>query len=60
VSQLKITLIKSPISSKKKHVLTVKALGLRKIGQTVIHPDNPCMRGMVTAVRHMVTCEEVE
>ena len=59
MSQLKITLKKSPISSIQKHVRTIEALGLRKIGQSVLKPDNACTRGMVFAVKHMVTCEEV-
>ncbi len=59
MSKLKVTLKKSPISSIEKHIRTVRALGLRKIGQTVILPDNACSRGMVFAVKHMVTCEEV-
>ena len=43
--KLKITLVKSPISSLQKHIDTVKALGLRKIGQSVVKEDNPCIRG---------------
>ncbi len=57
--KLKITLIKSTIACKKKQIQTVEALGLKKIGQSVVHPDNPCMRGMVFRVKHMVTCEEI-
>ena len=57
--KLKITLIKSPISSLQKHIDTVKALGLRKVGQTVIREDNPCVRGQIFAVKHMVKVEEI-
>ena len=57
--KLKITLVKSPISSLQKHIDTVKALGLRKIGQSVVKEDNPCIRGQIFAVKHMVKVEEI-
>ena len=57
--KLKITLIKSPISSLQRHKDTVKALGLRKVGQTVEREDNPCVRGQIFAVKHMVKVEEI-
>ena len=57
---LKITLIKSPISSLVKHQRTVRALGLRKLHQSVVHRDDPSTRGMIQVVRHMVTVEEIE
>jgi large subunit ribosomal protein L30 len=56
---LKITLLKSPIGTLQRHKDTVRALGLRKIRQTVIRPDNAQMRGMVFSVQHMVQVEEV-
>jgi large subunit ribosomal protein L30 len=37
---------------------TLRSLGLRKIGQTVERPDSPQLRGMLHAVRHLVTVEE--
>jgi large subunit ribosomal protein L30 len=37
---------------------TLRSLGLRKIGSTVEKPDSPQLRGMVHAVRHLVTVEE--
>ncbi len=58
--KLKITLIKSPIASLPKHKATVAAIGLRRIGQSVVRPDNPCVRGQIFAVKHMVKVEEVE
>ena len=57
--KLKITLTKSPIASLQKHIDTVKALGLLKVGQTVIKEDNPCIRGQIFRVKHMVKVEEV-
>jgi large subunit ribosomal protein L30 len=57
--KLKITLTKSPIASLPKHKATVAALGLRKVGHTVIQPDNACIRGQIFAVKHMVKVEEI-
>ena len=59
-NQLKITLIKSTISSLKKHKATVEALGLRKIGKSVIKKDNDAMRGMIFKVKHLVSVEEIK
>ena len=57
--KLKITLVKSPIASMPKHKATVAALGLRKVGHSVVQPDNPCIRGQIFAVKHLVKVEEV-
>ena len=57
--KLKITLVKSPIASIPKHKATVAALGLRKVGHSVLQPDNPCIRGQIFAVKHLVKVEEV-
>lgn len=58
MAELKITLVKSAGNAKEKQKATVKALGLKKIGQSVVKPDNDATRGMVYRVRHLVTCEE--
>ena len=58
--ELKITLIRSPIGNKEPHKRTVKALGIKKLNQTVVLPDNEQVRGMVKAVRHLVTVESVD
>ena len=57
---LKITLVRSTIGSKPAHRATVQTLGLRKIGQNVVREDTPANRGLVNAVRHLVTVEEVD
>ena len=57
--KLKITLLKSPIAKLIKQIRTVEALGLHKIGQSVLREDNPCVRGQVFVVRHMVSVEEI-
>ncbi|MDE6398050.1 MAG: 50S ribosomal protein L30 [Clostridiales bacterium] len=57
--QLKVTLVKSTIGSLQKHKATVQALGLKKIRSSVVVRDNAAMRGMIFAVKHLVTVEEV-
>ena len=57
--KIKITLVKSTIGSLQCHKDTVAALGLRKIGQSVIKEDNACTKGMVTKVAHLVKTERV-
>lgn len=55
---LKITQIKSPIGYKQKAKATLKALGLRKIHQTVQQVDSPVLRGMISRVDFLVKVEE--
>lgn len=57
--RLKITYTRSSIRMIERHKLTVRALGLRKLHQTVIHDDSPSIRGMVRSVAHLVKCEEI-
>jgi large subunit ribosomal protein L30 len=56
--KLYITLKKSPISSLQVHKDTVAALGLHKVGQTVVKEDNPSIRGQIFRVKHMIDVEE--
>lgn len=58
--KLKIKLVKSPIGYAQNQKDTVKALGLRKMGQEVVRPDNEPIRGMIFTVKHLVTVEEVK
>jgi large subunit ribosomal protein L30 len=60
VKKLKVTLTKSPIDKVKKHKLTLKALGLKKIGKTVILPDNKAMRGMINQIAYLLKIEEIK
>jgi large subunit ribosomal protein L30 len=52
-------LVKSTISSLKKHKATVEALGLKKVNQSVVKPDNDATRGMIFRVQHLVSVEEI-
>lgn len=56
---LRITLVKSPIGYSEKHKGTIRALGLRKMNQTVEQVDSPVLRGMLAKVNHLVEIEEV-
>ncbi len=55
---LRITLVKSPIGYSERQKRTVRALGLRRLRQTVEHVDNPAVRGMITKIQHLVQVEE--
>ncbi|HHX01084.1 MAG TPA: 50S ribosomal protein L30 [Firmicutes bacterium] len=59
MAKLKITWKKSAIGYAQDQKDTIKALGLRKLNQTVIKEDNPCIRGMIFKVKHLVDVEEV-
>lgn len=56
--KLEVTLVRSLIGLSPKQEATVKALGLRKIRQTVVHDDTPTVRGMISRVVHCVTVKE--
>lgn len=51
---IEIKLVKSPIGYTKRQKATVKALGLRKLHQTVQKEDTPAIRGMINAVSHLL------
>ncbi len=60
MAQLKVTLKKSAAGEKPAIRESVRSLGLKKIGQTVIKEDVPSIRGMIHTARHLVTMEEVD
>ena len=59
MANLRVTLVKSVIGSKKDQIATVEALGLKKIRDTKEHADNPQIRGMINKVKHLVKYEEI-
>ncbi|AYF53741.1 50S ribosomal protein L30 [Clostridium botulinum] len=59
MAKLKVTLTKSIIGRKKDHIATVNALGLKKIGKSVMHEDTPQIRGMINKVSYLLNIEEV-
>ncbi|MCL2616426.1 MAG: 50S ribosomal protein L30 [Defluviitaleaceae bacterium] len=58
MADLKITLVKSKIGAKPKHVRTIEALGLNKTHSSVVKKDNPATRGMIKQVTHLLQVEE--
>ncbi len=55
--ELRITWVKSGIGYAEDQRRTIKALGLHRLNQTVIHPDSASTRGMINKVRHLVKVE---
>ncbi|MCW2859254.1 MAG: ribosomal protein [Actinoallomurus sp.] len=60
MTNLKITQVKSQIGGKQYQRNTLRTLGLRRIGQSVVREDRPEVLGMIQTVRHLVTVEEVD
>ena len=60
MTQLKVPQVKSKIGGTSAQRDSLRSLGLRRIGQTVVKPDRPEFRGMIQVVRHLVTVEEVD
>ena len=58
MSELTVIQIKSSIGTKPKHRGTLRALGLRKIGDRTTLPDRPEIRGMIARVPHLVEVKE--
>ena len=59
MAKLCVTLVRSGIGHKEDQKRTLKALGLRRLNQSVVHDDSPSVRGMIIKVRHLVKVEEV-
>ncbi|MFQ5995385.1 MAG: 50S ribosomal protein L30 [Acidiferrobacterales bacterium] len=57
--KLKVTLLRSPIGTGRRHVACVRGLGLRRIRHSVVVQDTPAIRGMIKKVAYLVECEEI-
>jgi large subunit ribosomal protein L30 len=60
VGKLSVTLERSSIGHPRDQKATVRSLGLRRMHQTVVVPDNASIRGMIHKVRHLVRVQPVE
>ena len=60
MAQLKIKLIKSLNGRLKKQIATAESLGLHKIGQETVQPDNEMTRGKIAKIGFMLQVTEVE
>ena len=58
MAKLKIKLIKSISGRQDKHIATAESLGLTKIRQETIQPDNPQTRGKINQIRYLITVTE--
>ena len=59
-ASLKVKLVKSTIGSKKDQIATAEALGLRKVGDVRIQPDNDQTRGKINKISHLVEVAEAK
>lgn len=57
--KLRVTLVRSPIGTGKRHQACVRGLGLRRIRHSVEVVDTPENRGMINKVSYLLKCEEV-
>lgn len=58
--KLHITWLKSGIGFPQRQKDTLRALGLRRLGQTVEHENTPTIRGMIRAVQHLLKVKEIQ
>ncbi|MDR3164853.1 MAG: 50S ribosomal protein L30 [Synergistaceae bacterium] len=60
MSKLRVTWKKSAIGRPDIQARTIKALGLHRLGETVVHDDTPQVRGMIRSVIHLVEWTQSE
>lgn len=60
MSKLKLTQVRSASTRGDKQRGTIRALGLKRLGHTVVHEDKPEIRGMIRAVEHLLVVEEIK
>ncbi|MFV0533538.1 MAG: 50S ribosomal protein L30 [Cumulibacter sp.] len=60
MAQIKVTQVRSKIGVKPNQRATLRALGLKRINDSVVQEDRPEIRGMVHTVTHLVSVEEVK
>ena len=58
MAKIKINLVRSTIGQIPRHRATVRSLGLRKIGSSVVQEDTPAIRGMIRNVSHLVSVDD--
>ena len=59
MAKLRVKWVKSAVGYAQDQKRTIKALGLKRLGQSIEVDDSPAMRGMILKVRHLVNLEEV-
>ena len=58
MAKIRVTLVKSGIGYEEEQKRTLKALGFKRLNQSVTHDDSASIRGMINKVRHLVRVEE--
>ena len=58
MADIKVKLVKSLIGSKKDQIATAHALGLKKIGDVSVQPNNPQTQGKVKKIAHLIETSE--
>jgi large subunit ribosomal protein L30 len=58
--KLEITQVRSGIGRPEPHRRTLRALGIKRHQQSVVHDDSPAIRGMIRKVSHLVSVREIE
>lgn len=58
MAMIKVTWERSGINQREDQKRTIRALGFRRLGQTIEHEDNRTIRGMIHKVRHLVAVQE--
>lgn len=57
---IEITQVRSGIGRQERHRRTLRALGIKRHQQSVVHEDTPAIQGMIDTVSHLVEVSEVE
>ena len=60
MARLRVTQVRSAVDRGARQRGTIRALGIKRVGDSVEHADRPEIRGMIRAVRHLVTVEELD
>lgn len=58
MEKIKVTLTKSLITEKPNTKLTAQSLGLKKIGDSIVHEDSPALAGKLRVLHHLVSVEK--
>ena len=58
-NKLKVTYVRSSIGFNKNQAKVLESLGLRKLNDSNVLPDNECIRGMIFKIKHLVSVEEI-
>jgi len=58
MEKIKVTLTKSLIGSKPNQRDTAASLGLRKIGDSIVHDDTPVLAGKIKVLSHLISVEK--